>query len=153
MIRMKGDHAFRVGCPNPGPGPMGPCGARYLELGVDLANHEVGLYWGLTASEVRAVRQAQHASRWLRIFPDTPALNLRCAIPRGGHYRGRNRTLAGSCATVVQPSNHVRRVEFDETFRIDPRSKPSEASWTVTLNRNGHVQSILVKGQPPQLWK
>ena len=117
------------------------------------ADHEVDLYWGLTASEVHAVAQARHAMKWLRIFPDTPALDVRCAIPRGGVYRGRERTLPGSCATVVQPSNHVRRVEFDETFRTSPRSKLSEAGWIVTFSRNGYMQSIRVTGQPPQYWK
>ncbi len=153
MIRMKGRHAFRVGCPSSRPGPQGECGAHYLELGVDLATHEVGLYWGLTSSEVQAIGRARHANRWLRIFPDSPSLNLRCAIPRGGSYRGPIRTLAGTCSTVANPSNHVRRVAFHEDFRITPASKLTEASWIVTLNRRGRVQSVRVQGQPPQLWK
>jgi hypothetical protein len=153
MIRIKGHHPFKVGCPRSGPGPMGACGAHYLELGVDLSNHEVGLFWGLTTSEVHAIARARHASKWLRIFPDTPALNTRCAIPRGGFYRGRDKTLSGTCSTVAQPSDHVRRVEFDETFRISPSSKLNSATWTVIFNRTGRVQSIRVNGQPPQLWK
>ena len=138
---MEGHHGFRVGCPQLRRGPMAGCGAHYLELGVNLATHEVGLYWGLTASEVHGIARARHANTWLRIFPDTPALLVRCAIPRGGLYRGRNRTLPGTCATVAEPSNHVRRVEFDETFRISPGSKLSEASWTVIFSRAGRIQS------------
>src|SRR3974377_2312395 len=34
MIRMKGHHAFRVGCPSSRPGPLAECGAHYLEVGV-----------------------------------------------------------------------------------------------------------------------
>lgn len=155
MIRMKGRHAFRVGCPRPGPGLPEPCGAHYLEVGVDLANHKVGLDWGLTRSEVSAIARARHASRWFRIFPDTPALYLRCAIPRGGTHlpTDKNLTLKGTCSTVAEPSNHVRRVAFVETFRLSPSSKLSKAGWVVTLNRHGRVKSIRVTGQPPQLWK
>jgi len=153
MIRMKGRHAFRVGCPRPGPGVPGPCGAHYLEVGVDLASHKVGLDWGLTASEVSAIAEARHASRWFRIFPDTPALYLRCAIPRGGTQLPTSRSLTGTCSTVAEPSSHVRRVAFVETFRLNPSSKLSEAGWVVTLNRLGRIRSIRVTGEPPQLWK
>ena len=153
MIRMKGRHAFRVGCPHPGPGPSGPCGAHYLEVGVDLANHKVGLFWGLTASEVSAIARARKASARFRIFPDTPALYLRCAIPRGGEQLPSSRSLTGTCSTVAEPSSHVRRVTFVETFRLSPSSKPSEAGWVVKLGRHGRVKSIRVTGEPPQLWK
>ncbi len=154
MIRMKSRHAFRVGCPRPGPGAPGPCGAHYLEVGVDLASHKVGLDWGLTASEVSTIARALHASRWFRIFPDTPALYLRCAIPRGGTQSPTSsRSLAGTCSTVAEPSNDVRQVAFVETFRLSPSSKLSKAGWVVTLGRSGRVQSIRVTGQPPQLWK
>jgi len=157
MIRMKGHHAFRVGCPHPGPGPSGSCGAHYLEVGVDLANHNPGLFWGLTASEVSAIAQARKASALFRIFPDTPALYLRCAIPRGGsQIVGRphnSRRLTGTCSTVVEPSSHVRQVTFVETFRLSPSSKTTEAGWVVTLSRHGRVKSIRVTGEPPQLWK
>jgi hypothetical protein len=152
MIRMKSRHAFRVGCPRPGPGVPGPCGAHYLEVGVDLANDKVGLDWGLTASEVSAIARAGHASRWFRVFPDTPALYLRCAIPRGGTQLPTSRSLTGTCSTVAAPSNHVRRVAFVETFRLSPSSKLDKAGWVVTLNRHGRVKSIRVTGQPPQLW-
>jgi hypothetical protein len=153
MIRMKGRRAFRVGCPRAGPGVPGPCGAHYLEVGVDLASHKVGLVWGLPASEVSAIERARHASRWFRIFPDTPALYLRCAIPRGGTQPPTSRSLRGTCSTVAEPSSHVRRVAFVETFRLTPSSKLSEAGWVVTLNRDGRVRSIRVTGEPPQLWK
>jgi hypothetical protein len=151
MIQMKGRHAFRVGCPRPGPGIPGPCDAHYLEVGVDLVNHKVGLDWGLTTSEVSAIAKARKASHWLRIFPDTPALYLHCAIPRGGLQLRPNHPLMGTCSTEVTPSNHVRRVEFVQTWRLPPKSY--KASWIVTLGRTGRVQSIRVTGQPPQLWK
>jgi hypothetical protein len=153
MIRMKGHHAFQVGCPHPGPGPAGPCGAHYLEVGVDLANHTSGLFWGLTASEVSAIARARKASARFRIFPDTPALYLRCAIPRGGSQMPHSRRLTGTCSTVAEPSSHVRQVTFVETFRLSASSKPSEAGWVVTLDRHGRVKSIRVTGEPPQLWK
>ena len=153
MVQLKSRHAFDVGCPSSRPGPAGPCGAHYLEIGVRRDNHQFGLIWGLTASEVSAITRARHASRWLRIFPDTPALNVRCAIPRGGLQLPTSRALTGTCTTVVEPSNHVRRVSFHEYFRLTPKSQPSEAGWAVTLNRSGRVQSIRAIGQPPQLWK
>lgn len=153
MIRMKGPHAFRVGCPRPGPGVPGPCGAHYLEVGVDLANHKVGLDWGLTASEVSAIAKARKASHWLRIFPDTPALYVQCAIQRGGLQLRPNRPLTGTCSTVATPSNHVRRVEFVQTWRLPPSSRLNKASWIVTLGRHGRIKSIRVTGEPPQLWK
>ncbi len=152
MIRMKG-HAFRVGCPRPGLGVPGPCDAHYLEVGVDLASHKVGLDWGLTASQVSAITRARLATRWFRIFPDTPALYLHCAIPRGGTQLPTSRSLTGTCSTVAEPSSRVRRVAFVETFRLNPSSKLSEAGWVVTLNRHGRIRSIRVTGEPPQLWK
>ncbi len=153
IFRMKSSHGFRVGCPSPRPGPAGPCDAHYLEVGIDLANHKVGLDWGLTASEVSAIARARQASRWFRFFPDTTALYLRCAIPRGGTQVPTSRSLTGTCSTVADPSNHVRRVVFVETFRLSPSAKLSEAGWVVSLSRTGRVQSIRVTGQPPQLWK
>jgi hypothetical protein len=147
MIQMKGRHPFTAGCPRPGPGIPGPCGGHYLEVGVDLANHKAGLYWGLTASEVSAITKARKASRLFRIFPDTPGLYLRCAIPSDGLHR----PAAGTCSTVAEPSDHVRRVEFVETWRTRGNSKLRTAGWVVTLSRSGRVQSIRVKGQPPQL--
>jgi hypothetical protein len=153
MIRVKGRRPFRVGCPRPGPGPPGPCGAHYLEVGVDLTDPQNRMDWGLTASEVSAIARAWRASRWFRIFPDTPALYLRCAIPRGGAQLRAHRSLPGTCSTVAEPSDHVRRVEFVETFRIAPGGKLDKADWIVTLGRAGRVRSIRVEGQPPQLWK
>lgn len=153
MIRMKGRHAFRVGCPSARPGPVGPCGAHYLEVGIDVANHQAGLDWGLTAAEVTAIAKARNASRWLRIFPDTTALYLRCDIPRGGTQVPSDQGLTGTCSTVAEPSTHVQRVEFVETFRLSPSSKLSAAGWVVTFGRTGRVRSIRVTGQPPQLWK
>lgn len=147
MIQMKGSHAFRVGCPRPGPGIPGPCGARYLEVGVDLANHKVGLDWGLTASEVSAIARARKASWLFKIFPDTPGLYLHCAISRGGLHL----PAAGTCSTVAEPSNHVRRVEFVETWRNRGHARTNKAGWVVTLSRSGHVQSVHPTGQPPQL--
>lgn len=143
MIQMKSRHAFRAGCVSVGPGPAA-CQARYLEVGIDLTNHEAGLYWGLTASEVSAIDRARQASPRFRIFPDTTALYLRCAIPRGSLPGG---ALTGTCSTVAPPSAHVRKVEFIEKWG------KSTASWVVTLSRSGRVQSIRVTGQPPQLWK
>jgi hypothetical protein len=153
MIRMEGRRAFRVGCPRPGPGVPGPCGAHFLEVGVDLANPKNVMAWGLTASEVSAIARARRASHWFRIFPDTTGLYLRCPIPRGGTQLPTTGDLTGTCSTAAEPSNHVRRVEFIETFRLSPRGRSSEADWVVTLQRDGRVQSIRVKGQPPQLWK
>jgi len=153
MIRLKSRRAFRVGCPRPGPGPAEPCDAHYLEVGIDLANHEPSLAWGLTASEVSAIARARLAGRWFRIFPDTTGLYVRCAIARGATQLPTTRRLTGTCSTVAEPSDHVRRVEFTETFRLSPSSKLSEADWIVTFNRTGRVQAIRVKGQPPQLWK
>lgn len=153
MIRLRSRQAFRVGCPRPEPALPGPCDAHYLEVGVDLTDPGKRMYWGLTASEVSAIARARHASRWLRIFPDTTALYLRCAIPRGGTRLPPDRPLRGTCSTVAEPSDHVRRVEFVQTFRIGPSSKLSEADWIVTLRRDGRVRSIHVKGRPPQLWK
>ncbi len=153
MIRMRGRHAFRVGCPRPGPGVPGPCGAHYLEVGVDLANHKVGLDWGLTSSEVSAIARARQASARFRIFPDTPALYLRCAIPRGGTVLPPNRILKGTCSTVAEPSDRVRRVAFIETWRMSPSGRRNKAGFVVTLDRHGRVKSIRVTGEPPQLWK
>jgi len=148
MIQMKSRHAFRVGCISAGPGLAGDCHARYLEVGVDLTNREVGLYWGLTASEVSTIAGARHASPRFRIFPDTAGLYLRCAIPRCGPSRG---TVTGTCSTNARPSDHVRRVEFIETWRNGGSVNLSKAVWVVTLSRDGRVQSIHVTGQPPQL--
>ena len=153
MIRLKGRHAFRVGCPRPGPGLPGPCGAHYLEVGVDLADRKPGLTWGLTASKVAAIAKARRATRWFRIFPDTPGLYLRCAIPRGGAQLPPDRSLTGTCSTVAQPSDQARRVEFVQTWRLGPGSGLDQARWIVTLSRGGRVRSIRVTGQPPQLWK
>lgn len=147
MIRMKSRRAFRVGCISAGPGLAGSCHAQYLEVGVDLSNHEPGLIWGLTASEVSAIARARQASPRFRIFPDTTGLYLRCAIPRGGPSNG---TVAGTCSTVADPSDHVRRVEFIETWR-NGASNLSKAVWVVTLSRDGGVRSIRVTGKPPQL--
>jgi hypothetical protein len=154
MIRMKGRTAFRVGCPRPGPGAPGPCGAHYLEVGIDLTNHEPGLAWGLTASELSAITKARRASPRFRIFPDTPALYLHCAIPEGGAHLG-VAALAGTCSTVAPPNNRVRRVRFIETW--SPQGGASgpqmSAGWVVSLGSQGRVRSIHVNGEPPQLWK
>jgi hypothetical protein len=153
IIEMKGRRAFRAGC-TPVGGIVGArCHPHYLVVGVKLSNHEVGLYWGLTASQVSAIRTARRASRWFRIFPDTTNLPARCAIPRGGTQLPTTGTMTGTCSTVAEPASHVRRVEFAETFRLSPSGKQSEADWVVTLRKDGGVQSIRVKGQPPQLWK
>jgi len=152
IVQLKSRHAFFVGCPSSRPGPQGSCGAHYLEIGVHLENHEFGLIWGLTASEVSAIARARHALRWLRIFPDTPALHIRCVIPRGSPQLPTTKALTGTCTTIAEPSNHVRRVVFQEDFRLSPNSKPSTARWVVTLRR-GRVRSVRVTGQPPQLWK
>ena len=152
MIQMKGRRSFRVGCPSPGPGPAGPCHAHYLEVGIDLANHKPGLAWGLTASEVSAIAEARRASSRFRIFPDTPALYLRCAIPQGGMHVG---ALIGTCSTVTLPDNRVKRVKFVETWspKGGASGPPMTASWVVTLRRKGRVKAIRVVGLPPQLWK
>jgi hypothetical protein len=153
IIEMKGRRTFRIGCAPVG-GLVGTtCHPHYLVVGVKLPSKKVGLYWGLTASQVAAIKEARRASRWLRVFPDTTNLYAGCAIPRGGTHFPTDRSLTGTCSTVAEPSDHVRRVKFTETFRISPSSKPSEADWIVTLDKVGHVQSIRVKGQPPQLWK
>ena len=154
MIQMKGRRAFRVGCPRPGPGAPGPCGAHYLEVGIDLANHQPGLAWGLTASEVSAITKARRASPRFGIFPDTPGLYLRCAIPEGGTHVG-TATLTGTCSTVAKPDNRVRRVKFVETWSPQggASGSPMSAGWVVTLGSHGRVHSIRVTGQPPQLWK
>jgi hypothetical protein len=143
MIQMKGRHAFRVGCPRPGPGPAGPCRAHYLEVGIDLANHQPGLTWGLTASQVSAITKARHADRSLRIFPDTTGLYLRCVIPHGGPTGGP--ALIGTCSTVAPPTAHVRYVKFTETW-----GRSQSAGWYVTFSRNGRIKSIRVTGRPPQ---
>jgi len=46
------------------------CHPDYLEVGVGLANHEAGLAWGLTASQVSAIGRARQAGPLFRIFPD-----------------------------------------------------------------------------------
>lgn len=145
MIRMKSRHSFRVGCPSVGPGPPGECNAHYLEVGVDLAHHRVGLDWGLTTSQVSAIARARRASPRFRIFPDTTGLYVRCAIPRGGPPGG---TLRGTCSTVAPPSARVRHVEFVESW-----GGSHEASWVVQFGRGGRIDSIRVRGEPPQLWK
>jgi hypothetical protein len=78
-------------------------------------------------------------------------LYLRCAIPRGGTQLPPNRPLTGVCSTEAVPSNHVRQVRFIATW--GGGISFTKAAWVVTLSRTGHVQSIRVKGQPPQLWK
>jgi hypothetical protein len=149
MIQMRSRRAFRVGCLS-SPREYQPrhlatgCHPRYLEVGIDLANHDPGLYWGLTASEVSAIVSARQASPRFRIFPDTPGLYLRCAIPRGGPANG---IVTGTCSTVTERSGHVRQVDFIETWRHGK----SKAIWIVTLSRNGRVQSIRGTGHAPQL--
>lgn len=153
MIQLKSRRAFDVGCPSSRPGPQGGCGAHYLEIGVRPGDDQFGLMWGLTASEVSAIARARRASRSLRIFPDTPALHIRCTIPRGGPRLPTSRSITGTCTTVVEPSNHVRRVTFYEDFRLTPHSPSNEAGWVVKLDRSGRVRSIREIGQPPQLWR
>jgi hypothetical protein len=145
MIRMKSRRAFRVGCPRSGPGLAVSCHPHYLEVGVDLANHEAGLAWGLTASQVSAIGRARQASPLFRIFPDTTALHLRCAIPRGGPPGG---ALSGTCSTLAPPSADVRRLAFVERW-----GRSHEAGWVVTLSRDGRVRSVRAAGRPPQLWR
>jgi hypothetical protein len=151
MIQMKGHRAFRVACLPLGAIALGgACHPRYLVLGVKLANHEVGLYWGLTASQVSAIARARQASQRFRIFPDVTNLYVRCAIPQGGLHTG---ALTGTCSTVAQPDNHVKRVKFVETWKLRASGPLMTAGWVVTLNPGGRVQSVRVTGQPPQLWK
>ncbi len=151
MIQLRSRHAFDVACPSSRPGPPGPCGAHYLEIGVH--REKFGLIWGLTASQVSAVARVRHAYRWLRFFPDTPALHVRCAIGRGGPKLSTTKPLAGICTTIVEPSNHVRRVVFQEDYRLSPYGKLRTARWIVTVSRSGRVRLVRVTGQPPQLWR
>jgi hypothetical protein len=105
----------------------------------------------MTASEVSAIARARQASPRFRIFPDAMGPNLRCAIPRGGTQLPSHRSLSGSCSTIAVPNNHVRRVEFIESW--GGGISFTTAGWVVALSRDGRVKSIRVTGQPPQLWK
>jgi hypothetical protein len=83
--------------------------------------------------------------------PRTVAIleRIRCAIPEGSSPGA---TLDGSCLTDAQTHGHAGRVVFTEAWRMNGSTTASKASWVVKL-KDGKVQSIRVKGQPPQLWK
>jgi hypothetical protein len=108
-------------------------------------------YATITSSQMESIARARRAQRWLALFPDFNGEIVRCAIPRGSPPGG---TIPGTCVTYAFPYHHVRRVELIEHW---PQSEPSgsrnKAGWIVLFGRDGHVRSVRVTGQPPQLWK
>jgi hypothetical protein len=111
-----------------------------------------------TPSMVAATARARSANPLFKLFPDVGSPPIRCGIPVGSRPGG---TIAGGCLTSEPPpTNHLRRVEFIEEWPLFRTNRyggvlgwKHSARWIVTLAGDGQVQSMSVKGQPPQLWR
>jgi hypothetical protein len=155
VVQMHGHFTIVPNCPEVRAPAKSRCHTlhpRYVVLTFSLPNTRSAQgYSTISLSQMKAIARARHAQRWLTLFPDFNGEIVRCAIPRGSPPGG---TIPGTCVTYALPFHHVRRVEFIEHW---PQSEPSgsrnKASWVVMLGRNGHVRSVRVTGQPPQLWK
>jgi hypothetical protein len=101
-------------------------------------------------------RIARDSDHDLSIFSPTPGV-IPCSIPQGGAQVRGTAGIPGRCVTeyaAALPSLHGRaiRIRFGERWRDAHRVQ--RAAWIVTVaDRNGHVLSTEVTGEPPQLWK
>jgi hypothetical protein len=129
---------------------------RYAVLDFSLPNPKDSQgFWIPAHAQLTAITRARGARPLFSIFPDFMNFTVRCDIPRGGSSSG---TIAGTCSTDTDSSNHAMRVRFIERW---PRASRRDGSWPayeksggwiVTLERSGRVRSIRVTGHlPPQL--